>query len=329
MRGSSPLRPGRGATITRRGFAAALLAILAACRGRGGAWIHPYGVAEPLVGRIFDVQRGRFVDENRLVVALRAARYVILGETHDNADHHRLQARLLRALAPGPPRLRAVIFEMLDLDQQEQLVEHLDLLRKAPDRFAAAIGWEQGGWPPFAIYEPVFRAALEVGAEIVAGGLPPRLVKAVSERGFMALPPRLARATGLQEPLPPQLRQALEERLFAAHCGRLARDFLPRMVAVQRARDALLAERLVTLSGQGRGALIAGRGHARIDWGVPYYLRRLAPEAAVRSLAFLEVGTVAPERLRDQPYDFLWLTPRAHPESYDPCRGITTPSRPT
>ena len=74
----------------------------------------------PLVGRIFDVAQGRFVSEQECSSAWRGARFVALGEQHDNADHHLLQARVVRALVARELH-PAVVFEMLDLAQQPNI----------------------------------------------------------------------------------------------------------------------------------------------------------------------------------------------------------------
>ncbi|MGB3455497.1 MAG: ChaN family lipoprotein, partial [Litorimonas sp.] len=45
---------------------------------------------------------------------LEGADIVILGETHDNAEHHRLQAEIIEAISPD-----AVVFEMVPTDRTE------------------------------------------------------------------------------------------------------------------------------------------------------------------------------------------------------------------
>ena len=51
-----------------------------------------------LAGRIYQPASGRFVSPSALIAALGRADIVLLGEKHDNADHHRLQDWVLRAL---------------------------------------------------------------------------------------------------------------------------------------------------------------------------------------------------------------------------------------
>src|SRR5213080_5003950 len=80
--------------------------------------------AHPLVGRIWDVKAGTFIPEDTLVARLVASRFVLLGERHDNPDHHVLQAKLLRAMVEAGRR-PAVGFEMLATDDAPAIVRYL------------------------------------------------------------------------------------------------------------------------------------------------------------------------------------------------------------
>ena len=71
----------------------------------GAPWITSLDRDNPLVGRLYQPSARTFVDESTAVAALRKARFVLLGEKHDNPDHHRLQAHLLRQLI-GPAGTR-------------------------------------------------------------------------------------------------------------------------------------------------------------------------------------------------------------------------------
>src|SRR5262245_26202422 len=75
-------------------------------------WESALGRDHPLAGRVWDPPAARFVTPTTLVSRLTVARFVLLGEKHDNADHHRLQAWALQQLfASG--RRPAVALEML------------------------------------------------------------------------------------------------------------------------------------------------------------------------------------------------------------------------
>lgn len=293
-------------------------------------WSSTLGSGHPLAGRLFDVAAGREIGEDELLRALAGARFALLGEQHENADHHRLQARVIRGLAERGT-IAAIAFEMLRADQQAAL----DALRasEAPSAQAlrAATRWDEGGWPDFALYAPVFEAALATGRPLIGADLAARDRKRLAAG---PAPPDLRARFGLAEPLPAPVQQALERDLVASHCDMLPESVLWRLVQVQRGRDAQLAQALLGPGSEAPGTvvLLAGAEHVRRDRGAPHTLARLAPGAGVRALAFLEVDDARTDAAADlaaryggervfgrgaePPFDYVWYTPRASDEDY-------------
>jgi len=62
------------------------------------SWVSPEGRRHPLAGRVYDVAAGTMTSTSAVVDAAAGADFVLLGEQHDNVDHHRLQNALLREL---------------------------------------------------------------------------------------------------------------------------------------------------------------------------------------------------------------------------------------
>ena len=54
---------------------------------------------DTLAGRVWDARAERYIAPEELFQRAAQTRHVLLGETHDNAEHHRLQLRMLEALA--------------------------------------------------------------------------------------------------------------------------------------------------------------------------------------------------------------------------------------
>ncbi len=295
-------------------------------------WISALHRDHPLVGRIFDVKAARFVDEPTLVAALAAAPFVLLGETHDNPDHHVLQARLVRAVTAAGRR-PALVFEMLKDDQQAKVDASTARAPRDPDALARAVDWKHGGWPDFGMYRPVFAAGLEAGLPIVAASLPRSAVRGVVERGADALDPALRARLARDEPLAPAVVESLRDEMRESHCGELPESMLDPLVLAQRARDAALSARMVA-SGEARGAiLVAGKGHVRSDRGVPAYLAKDAPGKIAVAVAFLEADPEWREPAdyaKDWgegalPFDYAVFTPAAERE--DPCEKLRERSR--
>jgi uncharacterized iron-regulated protein len=284
---------------------------------RTTSWQSRLDVDAPLVGVIWDVAARRRAAEAELVARVQAADIVLLGETHDNPDHHRLQADLLRAFA-GRHDSPAVVFEMLDHAKQPVVDATLRDHPGDVDALGQAVDWASSGWPDWGMYRPVFEAAIAVHARILAAGLERGAAMRIAHDGAAAFDPGLARAFGLDEPLPAPLEAAMRDEMSEAHCGLLPDAMLGSMVLVQRVRDALLAGRLHE-GGAGHGAvLVAGAGHVRRDRGVPAQLARVSGGTSV-AIGLLEArpGMTKPEDYAEGfkatalPFDYVWFTPRA------------------
>ncbi|MDX1649121.1 MAG: ChaN family lipoprotein, partial [Myxococcota bacterium] len=206
---------------------AATLGLLSpACRGPARTAPDP---APAPAARAWDVAHGGFLEWDRLVERLAGHRYVLLGELHDSPVHHRLQARLLRALAAAGRR-PAVVLEMLSTDDARALAA----ATAAPDATAEdvrrAVDWDASGWPPFPLYAPVFEAALEAGLPLAAGDLGGHDLAALRREGVAGLAPARRDALGLAGPATERERAVLGAAIREGHCDLLPEAALPRMI---------------------------------------------------------------------------------------------------
>jgi uncharacterized iron-regulated protein len=288
--------------------------LLSGCQ-TGGPWQHDLGAGHPLAGKIHQTADDRFVDRAALVADLASADFVLIGERHDNRDHHRLQALLTGELEAARPRV--VAFEMIPGDRQLALVEHLQARPGDAAGLGGAVGWSALGWPDWAEYQALAEVALAADAEIVAADLSQSQKRAVFREGPWVLQNAMVRRTGLDRRLPEPLAASLAQELRDAHCGEVPEPVVAGMYRVQRARDAMMADRLATVGGRAGGVLIAGNGHVRNDRGVPWYLARIRPRARIVSVGLLEVVDGLDSVPPDLPFDYVWFTPRAGDEQ--PC----------
>jgi uncharacterized iron-regulated protein len=275
------------------------------------------GTEHPLAGQIYRVADGARVDEAALIADASGAEFVLIGERHDNPEHHRLQASLVAALEGQGQDPRAVAFEMMPAWRQLDIVEYL-AADGEPAGLGEAIAWDAGGWPNWAWYQPIAEAALAGDAQIVAADLGIAEKRAAFVQGAQAFPSAFVQRTGLGEPWPAPMMVSLQDELRAAHCDQVSGRVVIGMMRVQRARDAMMADRLAVTAGKGGGLLIAGNGHVRKDRGVPWYLARLRPGARSISIGLLEVRDGVLEPPRDLPYDYVWFTPRVDDRG-EPC----------
>ena len=270
-----------------------------------------------LVGRIWSVAEARFVERAELFAALVPAPFILLGETHDNPDHHLLQAEIITALA-NAGRRPGLAFEMCDMSQAAALNAYLARSPGDAGGIGEAVGWQKSGWPEWALYQPIAEAGLRTGLELHAANMSRAEVRALAQSGLAGTAAELVQRLHLDRPLPTADAENLNQEIDAAHCGYANKEMIEAMAYAQFARDAHLA-REMSDNGEIDGAvLIAGAGHARGDRAVPFHLRRMAPGRAIINLAFLEVSAgeniatayATPFGSETLPFDYVWFTPR-------------------
>ena len=286
-------------------------------------WLTSLDRTHPLVGKIWDVKAAAFVDANKLAARAATARFVLLGERHDNPDHHRLQARMLTELVKNG-RHPAVVLEMLEVEQQPAIDSYVAQKGASAAGFGAALGWEKTSWPPFSDYQPIFEVAFDSTLPIKAGNVAQADAKALVRQGVAALSSERAQQLRLDRELPAPLEAPLLDELRASHCGQLPESLLEPMALAQRARDAQMALVLESAAAKEGAVLIAGGGHARLDRGVPYYLAIEEPGVSVVSIGFREVrhADVSPQLYGadEGPFDYIWFTPRQSDD--EPCASF-------
>jgi uncharacterized iron-regulated protein len=216
-------------------------------------------------------------------------------------------------------------FEMFDLDDATAIAGHLAAAPNDAAGLGGVVHWNERGWPDWAMYQPIAEAALEAKLRVVPTNLPLATVRKMRSAGLAALEPQVTRALGLDRPLSESMTARLAADIRASHCGYASEESVKAMLAVQRARDAQMAQSLIAAGAPDGAVLVAGAGHVRNDYGIPVYLSAEAPGRRVISIAFLEVDNRKPEphnyslpyadgRL---PFDYVWFTPRVDDEN--PC----------
>jgi uncharacterized iron-regulated protein len=274
-----------------------------------------WGELKARPGLIWDVQAHAAITREALDTRIAAARFVLLGEKHDKADHHRFQGDVLKSLISAGRR-PTLVWEMLPRSRQSKIDTFLATGEEDPTAFALAVGWKDLGWGDWSLFQPVAKAALAGHLPQRAAGFDRDDLKAVGREGLDALPSDLSARRPKGPVLTPDQEKTIEDAVFDGHCGYVPRAHLGPMIQVQVARDLAMADAL-TLSAEPDGAvLVAGSQHVRRDAGVPVHLARMAPGASVLAIRFVEIERDAET---DDPldhetlagagaHDILWFT---------------------
>lgn len=296
---------------------ATLIAVLAALLLASCATVAPGTLRDtghPLAGRLWDAAAQRFIDEAELLRRAADADALLLGEIHDNPEHHRLQARLLQARLDAGAR-PALLMEQFDIDQQAALDE---ARRERKDLAPLMRGWN---WPH---YQPLVAIADSARLPLLAANLPRGAARPIVRDGYATLAAGETQRLALDSVWDDERQRYMSGLIEASHCGKVTPVLRDGLVRAQRLRDATLADAALGKLDAGI-VFILGRGHARRDVGVPLYLAARRPGVRVLSIGLVEVGAgkTAPtqyeaERVGNMlPHDILWFTPRA--ERPDPC----------
>ena len=126
---------------------------------------HLYFLDHPLLGKIWDSNKEAWISVEQLAFELRQYDYLLLGENHDNPDHHRLQAKLISDLADAGQKPN-VVMEMLTLNSwrdQPKIWTNLKQLQRMTSQRNTGWSWE--------IYTPILETIVKHGLNLFAGNI--------------------------------------------------------------------------------------------------------------------------------------------------------------
>ncbi|MBK5399344.1 ChaN family lipoprotein [Pseudomonas sp. TH39(2020)] len=272
-----------------RGILMLTLLLLSACQH--------VSTPPPVVGEIRDLRSGQALTAEELVKRLEKPSRLIVGEQHDNRDHHELQLWLLQSLGERRPQ-GSLLLEMLTPDQQSR-VDDVRHSPTPPTDLPGALAW-QSGWD-WNLYGPIVRFALPQPYPLLAANLDMLEVRAV-----YANPPTLSGSRSNAA----SVKDELLKQVSDSHCGLLPQSQMPAMLAVQQQRDRRMAERL--LAAPTPSLLFAGAYHARKDVGVPIHVLDLGEPQAPVVLMLAEQGSEVTPVMAD----YVWYTPATPPQDY-------------
>lgn len=257
-------------------------------------------LTHPLAGKIVDTRTGaitELADPALIPKLFPCGAITLLGEVHDNGEHHRMRASLIRTFPPKTEagcQASAFVFEHISADQQAGL-DQFDTFNRQARRLGTAgdlfrfVDWDKSGWPAARLFAPLIEQVVDSRRPILAGNPARELTRKVAKEGLGALAPTLTAGLVLDKPLAPDLQDDLLGELEASHCGLMPKTAFGNMAMAQRYRDAIMADvALKAAEAKGNIVIFAGNGHVRTDRGIPWYIRQRAPKQQVISVAFVE-----------------------------------------
>ena len=232
-----------------------------------GAWIAPAAGG------------ARSVRGDELLAAAAKRSVVLLGESHDSAEHHRWQLQIIAALHQLRPNM-VLGFEMFPRRVQPALDRWVAGELTEPE-FLAQADWRNVWRMDAQLYLPLFHFARMNRIPMLALNVEPALAREVSQSGLDAVPP--ARREGVGRPAAPSdayldwLLTIYAEHGRAAKRDRNDPEFR-RFVESQQVWDRAMAELLAAATKRPGAPLavgVMGSGHIVNGFGVPRQLKDL------------------------------------------------------
>ena len=244
---------------------------------------------------------------------------MLLGEIHDNAEHHRQRLEVLRRSFAAGWR-PAIAMEPFDRERQADIDrarrEKPNDARHVINQATPLKGVRSSNWN-WDFYRPFVELALEYGVPLIAANLSNADTGRVVREGYAAVFDADSMAMlGLGIAISPEMQFAQEREIDNGHCNALPPSALPAMARGQFARDAVMASILGKHASHGV-VLIAGNGHVRHDIGVP---RWLSPAQRERTLTVGYLGPGAAPALETSFDAVVRTAAAARP---DPCIEFT------
>lgn len=232
-----------------------------------------------------------------LVRAMASRDFVLLGEQHNEADHHRWQVQMLAALHAQRPDM-IIGFEMFPRRVQPVLDRWVAGELSARE-FLDQVEWDKVWSMPAELYMPLFHFARLNRVPMVALNIDQKLSREVARRGWDAVPETEREGVGrAAEPLPAYVDFLLDihrehARMRDPKGKDVSRDdaAFRNFVDSQLAWDRAMAEALVSAANSGKASSytvslggdsgaplvvgIMGSGHLRFGHGVAHQLKDL------------------------------------------------------
>jgi uncharacterized iron-regulated protein len=281
---------------------------------------------------IFRLPEGDQITFNELLKDLQTTRVIFLGESHDQTEHHRIQAKLLQDLiAQG--REVGIAMEMFSRSQQPILDQWSQGLL-TEEKFLKEVQWETTWGRDYELYKDILDKAKSHKIKVLGLNIQRDLVRKVAQNGIEQLSSEDKKQLPEMD-LTDQQHRAYIRSIYKSHQGGIAKDF-DKFYEAQSLWDEGMAETLSHFfkspDGEGKTILVfTGNGHVVFGFGIPkrFYRRTSIPYQTIALKVWKEnldedfTFTEASSPLAN----FLWITQFIPPEKRRPRIGVVLKQR--
>jgi uncharacterized iron-regulated protein len=257
-------------------------------------------MSDPL--KVYDLEHEQLLTETQALQRLQRARIVLVGEHHNNADHHLAQLQVIQALHQAGHKV-AIGMEMFRRDSQQALdqwtsgsMDEQQFIEVFNDNWT--FGWE--------LYRPILAYARDHRIPVVALNVSRKITLQVAYHAFQSLnSEQKASLEGIVCDVTPEYRDFVQ-RAYGAHGhGRMKFE---QFCEAQLVWDSVMALSAIDYLKQNEKrimVIVAGSGHAR-KLGIPTQLAKRSTLPYIVVLPETK-GIYEKNFLTDRDADFLLL----------------------
>jgi len=297
-------------------------------------WLSKISMLQIPIGpeEIFRLPKGDSITFEELFRDLQTTRIIFVGESHDQIEHHRIQARLLQELIVRGRKV-GVAMEMFTRSQQPILDQWSQGLL-TEEKFLKEVQWETTWGIDYQLYKEILDKAKNHRIKVLGLNVPRDLVRRVAQNGIKKLTSEDKKQLPEMD-LTDQQHRAYIKSIYKSHQGGVAEEF-ENFYEAQSLWDEGMAETLSDFlkSPEGEGTtflVFTGNGHVVFDFGIPKRLYRRVP-VSFKTIVLKEWKKEIDEDLtftgNSLPLaNFLWVTKPNPPEKRRPSIGVVLKQR--
>ncbi|MBF0380195.1 MAG: ChaN family lipoprotein [Magnetococcales bacterium] len=260
-------------------------------------------------GQVINLFRQKIITQEQLYDQLSEKRVVLVGETHNDPNHHKVQLKIIQGIYKHNNNM-AIGLEMIPRHLQSQLDRWVaDELSR--EDFLKAVDWDQTWGFDSDLYMPILRFARDNNIHLVAMNIKREVVKQVRLKGLDGVAdnikdelPKIAPASDKYKTM---LREVFESHPMMSKMGKFEN-----FVDAQQVWDGVMATQINHWLGENPYGLLvglAGSGHISYGNGIPHQLKSQGVE---------DIATVLPWNIEEKWADYkvanyAWGVPKPPP----------------
>lgn len=281
----------------------------------------------PGAEEIIKLPVGEKIHFQQLSDDLQGARVIFIGESHDQVEHHQIQAKVIKDLLARGKEV-AIGMEMFEKSQQP-ILDKWSNGALTEEEFLKEVQWEKTWSMDYRLYKPILDEAKNHRLKLIALNVQRDLVRKVAQNGIEKLPPE-DKAKLPEIDLTDKEHLAYIKSIYRDHKGGSAEKF-KHFYQAQCLWDDGMADTLSQFLKSAEGTrkmvvVIVGGGHIVFDFGIPkrFYRRTPLPYQTVVLKTWKKNldEDLSSSETAEPIADYLWITHPSPLETKRPRIGV-------